>query len=285
MDPRYNAEPPNPTEPPYQKELDALQGMHELKEELRCLAAVAKVNKERKKAGMPLLDVRLHMAFTGRPGTGKTTVARIMASFLKHHGFLTKGHLIETSRTMLMEGYIGQTDKRTREKLQESIGGVFFCDEFPQLCVGGDDARDFGRRVIDAMVPFMENERNVAVIIAGYRAEMKNAMLVDPGLTSRIGTIIDFPDFTAEQMIDIFAAQISEIYVLSDDAYPMVGKVIRNHCAVKGDNFGNARDIRNLVDAINRISSVRLASNPTNLATLTADDIAQAAVRARLSGA
>lgn len=186
------------------KELENLIGLDSVKKEITTLENMIKANARLTAMGIPPVDVAKHMVFTGNPGTGKTTVARIVAQILKENGILSKGQLVETNRGGLVGQYIGHTDPKTRAKVKEAIGGVLFIDEAYSL-VPEDDGKDFGPEAVAALLTMMEDHRDdLVVIVAGYKEEMHRFIDSNPGLKSRFATFIDFPDYTPEQMQQIF---------------------------------------------------------------------------------
>ena len=194
--------PPRPIEE-LLTELDALVGLEQVKTDVRRLTSLLRIQRLREERGLPTLETSHHLVFTGNPGTGKTTVARLLSQILRALGIVSKGHLVETDRSGLVAGYVGQTAPRTRGVLESALGGTLLIDEAYALARGSE--QDFGREAIDTLVKFMEDHRDdLAVIAAGYPDEM--AMLIDtnPGLRSRFTRTIHFPDFTTEELIAIF---------------------------------------------------------------------------------
>ena len=217
-------------------------------------------------------SVPYHFVFTGNPGTGKTTVARLMGEILKDCGIISKGHLVETEREKLVAGYIGQTASKTREVIEKAKGGVLFIDEAYTLARGGEN--DFGKEVIDTLIKAMEDYRDdLVVILAGYKKEMKDLMQLNPGLESRVTRIIDFPDYSSEELIQI-AEKIAgdEKYEISEGGKKAFSRVIEQKKV--NDRFGNAREVRTIIN--NAI--IRKATRDYNLddlsyfTTLTEED-------------
>ncbi len=256
------------------EELENLVGLNSVKEAVRNLVNFLKVQKARRDQGLSVLPVSHHMVFTGNPGTGKTTVGRILASIYKDVGLLSKGHLIETDRSGLVVGYVGQTATRTREVVESALGGVLFIDEAYTLA-GKDN--DFGQEAIDTLMKFMEDHRdNLVVIVAGYADRMKTFIDSNPGLRSRFTEYLDFPDYADNELELIFRRLCEKHqYTLGEGASDALKQIL--HGIERGEGFGNGRFVRNLFeDAIraqaNRIAGLKAADLLT-LTTLVGEDI------------
>ena len=170
---------------------------------MRRLTSLLRIQRLRAERGMPTLETSHHLVFTGNPGTGKTTVARLLSQILRTLGIVSKGHLVETDRSHLVAGYVGQTAERTRKVLESALGGTLLIDEAYALARGSE--QDFGREAIDTIVKFMEDHRDdLAVIAAGYPEEMAELIDANPGLSSRFARTIHFPDYTTEELLAIF---------------------------------------------------------------------------------
>lgn len=258
-------------------DLDELIGMETIKKDVRELINLVKMQKLRKEKGMKSLPVSLHMVFTGNPGTGKTTVARIMADIYKEIGVLSKGQLVEVDRAGLVAGYVGQTAIKTQEKIDEANGGILFIDEAYTLAKKGND---YGQEAIDTLINLMEKRRdNFIVIVAGYPDLMKEFINSNPGLKSRFNKYIHFPDYSSEELVQIFSSLCDKYeYKLSDEAAKIIRQKIETHVANKNEQFSNARDIRNMFETIisNQASRVMTDENITDeeLMTITETDIA-----------
>ncbi|WP_078554203.1 AAA family ATPase [Alkalihalobacterium alkalicellulosilyticum] len=189
--------------------LEQLIGLEEVKKEVQQLAAFVKVQQLRLEKGLPTVPIQLHSVFTGNPGTGKTTVASLFAEILKEIGLLKRGHLIVTGRSDLVAGYIGQTAIKTKQKIREALGGVLFIDEAYALASGG--TKDFGREAIDTLVEEMtKHDENLVVVLAGYPTEIDFLLSQNPGLQSRFKKHFLFPDYHAEQLVDIMKQHASQ---------------------------------------------------------------------------
>ena len=225
---------------------------------------------------MKAVPVSLHLVFSGNPGTGKTTVARILAKLYKEIGILTTGQLIETDRSGLVAGYVGQTAIKTQKKIQEAMGGVLFIDEAYTL---NQEGENFGQEAIDTILKAMEDHRDkFIVIVAGYTELMKDFVESNPGLRSRFNKFFEFPDYTVDELQEIFKMQCSKYqYKLTDEAAEAVREEIIRLEAAKGENFANAREVRNLFEKIITNQAARVADlenvDEEMLSTITIDDL------------
>ena len=257
-------------------ELDALVGLAPVKAEVKLLTNLLQVQRLRTERGMPIIDTSNHLVFTGNPGTGKTTVARLLAQIYRTLGVVSKGQLIETDRSRLVAGFVGQTALKTRETAERAVGGVLLVDEAYALARGGEN--DFGREAIDTLVKFMEDNRDdLAVIAAGYTEEMVAFIDANPGLRSRFTRTITFPDYNDDELVSIFVKLGEKSrYHPDDSAKAAVRDVLASQVRDKG--FGNARFVRNLFERAVSNQAGRMVSlaKPTDeeLSTLIASDIA-----------
>ncbi len=230
-------------------ELSSLIGLEGVKRQVNLLVNLIQVQKMRERQGMKVADISKHMVFLGNPGTGKTTVARLVARIYRLLGVLRKGQLVEVDRSGLVRGYIGQTATRTQEVIDEALGGVLFIDEAYALTVDKDQG-DFGQEAVDTLLKAMEDHRDdLVVIVAGYTELMERFLDSNPGLRSRFGTTIRFDDYTAEQLMAILQQKLEwQEYRLSPEAEARARELIERRVAEKPENFANARDIRNFME-------------------------------------
>ncbi|MBQ8688378.1 MAG: AAA family ATPase [Ruminococcus sp.] len=261
------------------EELNALTGLHRVKEELGSLINLIKVRKLREERGLPELTLSLHMVFSGNPGTGKTTVARLLAKIYSKLGILEKGHLVETDRSGLVSGYVGQTAIKTQKVIDEAMGGVLFIDEAYTLTAAAG-SNDFGMEAVNTLLKEMEDHRDeFIVIVAGYPDEMEQFLESNPGLHSRFRTKIYFEDYKPDELLEIFRGTCKR-YALtpSSEAELHVLDYFRKRCAERDENFANARDVRNFVDSAlsnqaNRLAGITAEISDETLTTLTLEDV------------
>ena len=228
-------------------ELDALVGLEPVKAEVRLVADLLTVAKLRSARGLPVSPTSRHLVFTGNPGTGKTTVARLVAEIYRSLGVVEKGQLIETDRSGMVAGFVGQTATKVRAVAEQAFGGLLLIDEAYALARGGEN--DFGREAIDTLVKVMEDHReDLVVIAAGYPDEMADFIGANPGLSSRFPKTIHFPDYTSDELIGIFDGFCAKgRYTLADDARAAARTAIER--SPRGKGFGNGRMVRNLFEA------------------------------------
>lgn len=239
-------------------ELDALIGLESVKRTIQELRAYVEIRMRRLAAGLAAEPLVLHMAFKGNPGTGKTTVARLVGRMFKALGVLPKGHTVEVERADLVGEFVGHTAQRTREQIRKAIGGVLFIDEAYSLARGGD--KDFGKEAVDGLVKAMEDHRHeLVVVVAGYRLEMEAFLRLNPGLRSRIPVVIDFPDYTGEELLQIADDMLrARQYRLSPEARERLSAVLLAARFSDFEHFGNARLLRNILEAAIRRQAWRL---------------------------
>ncbi len=263
---------------PYQ-ELDDLIGLESVKKEVRSLANFVKLQKQREAQGLKTAKVSYHLVFYGSPGTGKTTVARIIGRIYKDLGVLKKGHTVETDRGGLVAKYMGQTALKTDTVVQQALDGVLFIDEAYSLVPEGADGQDYGQEAIATLLKRMEDYRDrLVVIIAGYKDEMQRFIDSNPGLQSRFNRYIDFPDYSADELTDIFKMYMKKNqYTLAPDAEPYIKEQFDYVVEHKDRNFGNARYARNVFEKSIQAQANRLAGqsnlNKSQLTELTIDDL------------
>jgi len=271
--------PPDPPARPLEEllaELDELVGLTEVKTRVRLVADFLRVQQLRAERELPTVEMSHHLVFTGNPGTGKTTVARLLAQIYRTLGVVARGQLIETDRAGLVAGYVGQTAPLVTKRFDEADEGMLFIDEAYTLARGGEN--DFGREAIDQIVKLMEDRRDrVVLVVAGYLDEMDSFLSANPGLRSRFPTVIEFPDYSTDELIRIVdGIGDKQRYRLTDDARTKLRSVL--DATPRGQGFGNARLARNLFEAaINHHAGrvMRLDGPPTeeDLTTLIAEDL------------
>lgn len=258
------------------EEMDGLVGLSKVKSFIHEVYAWLTVNRRRVEAGLSTQSQTLHMVFNGNPGTGKTTVARILGRLLHGLGILDKGHLIEVERADLVGEYIGHTAQKTREHVKRSLGGVLFIDEAYALSRGGE--KDFGKEAIDTLVKAMEDHKNeFMLILAGYPQEMDRFLCSNPGLPSRFPIRLHFPDFSVEELLQIAEEMASKReYRLSLPTKEKLRVHLQKEMHNRSQSFGNARYVRNLMEQAVRLQAVRLLRNrylsKEDLMTLTSSD-------------
>ena len=273
---------------PY-KELDELIGLGSVKKEVRSLANFVKLQKQREAQGLKTAKVSYHLVFYGSPGTGKTTVARIVGRIYKDLGVLKKGHTVETDRGGLVAKYMGQTAMKTDTVIQQALDGVLFIDEAYSLVPEGGNGSDYGQEAIATLLKRMEDHRDrLVVIIAGYKDEMQRFIDSNPGLQSRFNRYIDFPDYSGKELSEIFKMYMKKNqYTLADDAEEYLKERFDYVVEHKDRNFGNARYARNVFEKSIQQQANRLASqhnlSKKQLTELTVEDLKEGfSVRSRI---
>lgn len=245
------------------KEMDEIVGLVKVKDYVRSLQSHIRMQELRREQGMKVSSISKHMIFTGNPGTGKTTIARLLARYMKAIGALSKGQLVEVTRADLVAKYVGQTAPLTMSVIKSAIGGVLFIDEAYSLYRGNEDS--FGLECIDTIVKAMEDNRDdLIVILAGYKKEMEVFLESNSGLKSRFPNLIDFPDYTGEELQKIAVLQAKgKGYVISEEAYLPLQEYFTKVQEVRATEAGNGRLARNIVEEAILKQSNRLVENPS----------------------
>lgn len=228
--------------------LEELIGHTTIKQEIVALKNFLQIQISRQKNGLKTPTVSNHLVFTGNPGTGKTTVARIVAQIYKELGILKKGHLVETDRSGLVGQYIGHTAIKTNKIIDSALDGVLFIDE--AYALSNDNNRDYGAEAIATLIKRMEDDRNrLVVILAGYPDEMKVFLDSNPGIRSRFNRYIHFPDYSLDELMQIFEQQCSKNdYTFTDEARQNLKLLFQSNLKKKDRNFGNGRFVRNVFE-------------------------------------
>ena len=259
-------------------DLNALVGLDNIKKDVADLINLVKMQKMRRDRGLKSVPVSLHLVFSGNPGTGKTTVARILARLYKQIGVLSKGQLVEVDRSALVAGYVGQTATKTQEKIKEAMGGILFIDEAYTLVK--KEGNDFGQEAIDTLLKEMEDHRDdFVVIVAGYTKPMEDFINSNPGLKSRFNKYMYFEDYTKDELLTIFQGFCDKYqYQLDESAQKAVSEKLEQMTSEKKENFANAREVRNLFEKIitkqaNRIGAMENSEEMPEITLILAEDI------------
>jgi SpoVK/Ycf46/Vps4 family AAA+-type ATPase len=259
------------------KELDALVGLAPVKNEVHRSTNFARMQMLRRQQGLPVVEASLHSVFFGNPGTGKTTVARLMGRIYKSLGLLRRGHVVECDRGKLVAEYVGQTAVRTHAMIDSALDGILFIDEAYSLA--GRGGEDFGNEAIETLLKRMEDDRNrLIVIVAGYTGPMKEFIAANPGLESRFTNYLNFPDYSPDELLEIFHRMAAQSgLVCAPETEKKVLGICKAICAKSNEQFGNAREMRNLFETSVRNQSTRLVnsgqSDRDSLTTLLPADI------------
>lgn len=259
-------------------ELDGLCGLEKVKEEVHSLINLVKVRKLREENGLPSPALSLHMVFMGNPGTGKTTVARLLAGLYREIGVLSKGQLVEVDRSGLVAGFVGQTALKTSEVIQKALGGVLFIDEAYALA-NQEGGNDFGREAIEILLKGMEDHRDdLLVIVAGYTNLMGKFLASNPGLESRFNKYLYFDDYNGQELMQIFRSMCQKNhYALTEASKAAAENLFLERFETRDENFGNAREVRNEFEkAVSRQANrLAAAASPSkeDLMTLLPEDL------------
>lgn len=259
------------------QELDRLVGLWPVKELVKEIRAYVEIQRRRQEEGLFSSSMALHMVFKGNPGTGKSTVARLLGRIFKEMGILSHGHLVEVERADLVGEYIGHTAHKTREQMRKALGGILFIDEAYSLARGGE--RDFGREAIDVLVKGMEDHRdNLILILAGYKEEMEYFLETNPGLRSRFPIHLEFPDYSVPELMSIAELMFQDRqYYLTVEARLELERILRREVVFGHRYNGNARLVRNIVERAMRKQALRLLQKThltrEELMTITKEDL------------
>jgi stage V sporulation protein K len=238
-------------------ELESLIGLSDIKNEVKSLINFVKVNQLRKSKGLPVVSLSLHSVFYGPPGTGKTTIARLISKAFKNLGLLKKGHLVETDRSQLVAGYVGQTAIKTKEILDRALDGVLFIDEAYSL----NSKDDYGKESVDTILKYMEDNRDrLIVVVAGYENEMADFINSNPGLKSRFNKYFHFPNYSGSELLDILISIFHKNkFTITEEAKNKLLYTINDAVYQEGKQFGNARYIRNLYEKVVQNQFLRIS--------------------------
>ncbi len=281
--PKTNAEkePEKPDLDVLLAEMDSLVGLDKIKQNVRSLRNLAKVRKLREENGLPIPAMSLHLVFMGNPGTGKTTIARLIAQLYYAIGVLSKGQLVEVDRSGLVAGYVGQTAIKTDEVIKKALGGVLFIDEAYAL-TSQEGSNDFGHEAVETILKAMEDHRDdFVVIVAGYEELMEKFISSNPGLESRFNRYFVFEDYTSEELLKIFKSMCDKNkYTLNEEAEAAVKKHLDLLYEARDENFGNARDVRNFFENVVSTHADRVAfienSTKDDLMIVVEEDVTKA---------
>lgn len=262
------------------EELNTLVGLKSVKQDLTNLINLVKIRKLREERGMKQPDITLHLVFSGNPGTGKTTVARLLAKIYKVLGVVSEGQLVEVDRSGLVAGYVGQTATQTAEVVESAIGGILFIDEAYTLIKSGDE-KDFGQEAVDTLLKLMEDNRDdLIVIVAGYTDKMEEFVNSNPGLKSRFNKYIFFNDYSGSELTEIFNNMAKkQEYDTDKEAGEFVEDYLTKKATAHEENFANAREARNYLERCIERQATRIVEiediSDDDLRTLTLPDVSE----------
>src|ERR1700722_7903690 len=276
-----------PEQPPNKaiEDLEAMVGLVPVKREVNGLIARLQLEQERRAQGLPTAPLSLHMVFTGPPGVGKTEVARALGDIYRSLRALRVGHLVEVQRSDVVAGFIGQTAPKMLEKCKEALDGILFIDEAYTLAGTPGSGGDFGREAIDALLKFMEDNRDrIMVIVAGYPNEMRRFIDTNPGLAGRFTKTIDFPRYSADNLCEIFRRMAAKQHFTLPENFPTRIKPWINERS-RSEDWANAREMRTLLEKAREAQAMRISMNPSanvsnaDLAHIEIDDLMKATGR------
>ena len=264
--------------------LDTLVGLDNIKRSVKSLINYVKIRKLRVEKELPNPPLSLHMVFMGNPGTGKTTVARILSQLYRAIGVLSKGQLVEVDRSGLVAGFVGQTAIKTSDAVKSALGGILFIDEAYSLAPEAGNGNDFGREAIETLLKLMEDHRDdLIVVVAGYSEPMERFIGSNPGLESRFNRYFMFEDYNSGELYDIFSSMCAQSeYILTGEAEDFAREHFKEIYETRDDNFGNARHVRNFFENIVSVHSDRVSALESHtredLTTVLREDLEEAAL-------
>lgn len=258
---------PNETLDQVMQDLDSFVGMSEIKAHIKNTSHLLHIQAARREAGLPTVEVGIHQSFIGGPGTGKTSIARMMGRAYKAAGRLSKGHVVEVDREDLVAGFVGQSAEKTKKVLESAKGGVLFIDEAYSLTPSGGSGNDYGQESIATILKFMEDNRDdFCLIVAGYPKEMQTFMDSNSGLSGRFSDNVKFPDYSAAELDEIMERNVeSSGYIASPEVKKKIRDSIQWMVDHKGENFGNGRTVRTFFENVVQNQATRLATQATEL--------------------